>query len=58
VSDGSPADIDVFDPQHLVEDARVAVSEARRSGVRCAGLMLGEDGREAARRIFGINGHR
>jgi len=34
VTDGAPADVDVFDPEYLTEDARVAVMQARVAGVR------------------------
>lgn len=40
LTDGEPADIDVFDPLHLLHDARHAVVEAGRRGIRvfCASL--------------------
>jgi nitric oxide reductase activation protein len=60
LSDGEPHDIDVHDPRYLVEDARHAVREALRRGVRTACLVLGDcgdtDSRGDVRRIFGSRG--
>lgn len=53
LSDGSPHDIDVHDPAYLVEDARRAISGARRHGVRTACLVFEPDGNGDAQRIFG-----
>ncbi len=53
LSDGQPHDIDVHDPRYGVEDARHAVQEGRRAGVRMACLTLSADPEGAARRIFG-----
>ena len=70
LSDGAPSDVDVFDPHHLVEDARHAVQAARRAGVEVlclsahhpgvpgaapAGAQLDE--RAAIARIFGRQAH-
>jgi nitric oxide reductase activation protein len=41
IGDGEAADIDVFDPRYLVEDARHAVRQARQRGVAIAGLSFG-----------------
>ena len=58
VTDGAPSDIDVFDPRYLVEDARVAVVEARRRGIRIQCVTLDPAGERDARRIFGWQGYR
>jgi len=58
VTDGAPSDIDVFDPHYLVEDARVAVQEARRRGVRVQCVTLDPNGEADARRIFGWHHYR
>ncbi|MCE9661810.1 MAG: hypothetical protein K8R60_25085 [Burkholderiales bacterium] len=58
VSDGAPADIDVFDPRYLVEDARAAVLEARRRGVLVDCVTLDPAGECDARRIFGWRHYR
>jgi nitric oxide reductase activation protein len=56
ISDGQPHDVDVHDPRYLVDDARQAVREAGRRGVRLACLTLtGQAGPEALR-IFGRHG--
>lgn len=41
IGDGDAADIDVFDPRHLVEDARRAAAHAARRGIALAGLSFG-----------------
>lgn len=53
ITDGAPADIDVFDPAYLVEDAREAVFEARARGIDAYGVVLGAAAENDARRIFG-----
>jgi len=58
VTDGAPSDIDVFDPHYLVEDARVAVQEARRRGVLVQCVTLDPNGEADARRIFGWHHYR
>ena len=57
ITDGEPHDIDVFEPHYLAEDARQAVREARRSGVRVFCFSLQPAGRPALRRIFGALQH-
>ncbi len=58
LSDGDPRDIDVHDGRYLVDDARHAVREAARRGVRVACVLmadaasLGQAGARAAH-IFG-----
>ncbi len=41
IGDGEAADIDVFDPRYLVEDARHAARHGRQHGVAIAGLSFG-----------------
>lgn len=53
VTDGAPADIDVHDPHYLIEDARMAVAEAREAGVRTACIAVDGAADAYVRRIFG-----
>lgn len=53
VTDGAPSDIDVHDPKYLIEDARMAVAEAREAGVRTACIAVDRDADAYVRRIFG-----
>ena len=53
VTDGAPSDIDVHDPQYLIEDARQAVAEARDAGVRTACIAVDGAADAYVRRIFG-----
>lgn len=53
VTDGAPSDIDVHDPKYLIEDARMAVAEAREAGVRTACIAVDSAADAYVRRIFG-----
>jgi hypothetical protein len=53
ITDGRPQDIDVHDPRYLSEDARHAVHEAARSGVKAQCLSLDAAMRKPLQRIFG-----
>ena len=53
VTDGAPSDIDVHDPKYLIEDARMAVAEAREAGVRTACIAVDSKADAYVRRIFG-----
>ena len=53
VTDGAPADIDVHDSHYLIEDARMAVAEAREAGVRTACIAVDGAADVYVRRIFG-----
>lgn len=53
VTDGAPSDVDVHEPSHLVEDARVAVHEARGEGVHVHCLAVDPQADAYVRRIFG-----
>lgn len=58
LSDGEPSDIDVFDDRQLLEDAAMAVRDARRQGIRCFCLTHDPQAASSARRIFGHDGYR
>ncbi|MEO8935456.1 MAG: VWA domain-containing protein [Burkholderiaceae bacterium] len=58
VTDGMPSDIDSFDPRYLIEDARMAVIEAGRHGVRVQCVTLDAHGESPVRRIFGWRNYR
>ncbi|MGC4366557.1 nitric oxide reductase activation protein NorD [Hydrogenophaga sp. R2] len=53
VTDGEPADVDVFEPDYLVEDARMAVQQAQRLGIRTFCLAVDPKADRYVRRIFG-----
>lgn len=53
VTDGEPADVDVFEPDYLVEDARMAVQQAQRLGIRSFCLAVDPRADRYVRRIFG-----
>ncbi|MFA7416857.1 MAG: hypothetical protein WC048_20535, partial [Rhizobium sp.] len=56
VTDGEPSDIDVDDPDYLVEDARAAVHELNRDGIDVFCVVLDSAADSYARRIFGPKG--
>ncbi|MCY1213696.1 hypothetical protein D9M68_265170 [compost metagenome] len=53
VTDGEPSDIDVYDRNYLLEDAREAVQEISRRGIRTYGAVVDGGAADYARRIFG-----
>lgn len=53
LTDGEPSDIDVNDPQDLVEDARRAAIGLKARGIDGFGVVLDPGGMGAAARIFG-----
>lgn len=57
VTDGAPSDVDVFDPDYLVEDARIAVQQANRAGIRTFCLAVDPTADRYVRRIFGWRDH-
>lgn len=57
VTDGAPADVDVFDADYLVEDARMAVQQANRLGIRTFCLAVDPAADRYVRRIFGWRDH-
>lgn len=53
VTDGEPADVDVFDQRYLLEDAAAAVRALRGAGIRSFCLTLDPKSLAYADRIFG-----
>ncbi|WP_375780153.1 nitric oxide reductase activation protein NorD [Bradyrhizobium sp. ma5] len=53
LTDGEPSDVDVPDPQYLVEDARRAAQQLRRRGADIFAFGIGEDRFPQLDRIFG-----
>ena len=53
LTDGEPSDVDVFEDDYLVEDARHAVTSATARGVQTFCLTLDRDADTYVRRIFG-----
>ena len=53
LTDGEPADIDVKDPQYLIEDAHMAVAEAHQKGIFSHCVNIDPNGDEYVQRIFG-----
>jgi hypothetical protein len=53
LTDGEPSDVDVVEDEHLVEDARHAVSRAAARGIRTFCLTLDRQADAYVRRIFG-----
>ncbi len=53
ISDGAPSDIDVHEPNYLTEDARAAVLDAHRAGVRTYCIAVDAAADHYVRRIFG-----
>jgi nitric oxide reductase activation protein len=53
LTDGKPHDIDIHDPHYLPADARQAVREAARRGVRVQCLSLDVTALSALQRVFG-----
>lgn len=58
ITDGAPSDVDVYEPQYLVEDARAAVHEGRRCGVQIFCVALDPKADPYVRNIFGWNNYR
>jgi nitric oxide reductase activation protein len=57
VTDGEPSDVDVFEPDYLVDDARHAVGELRRGGIHVLAVSLAAGADRYVRRIFGAGGY-
>ena len=53
LTDGEPSDIDVKDPRHLIEDARIAVRELDRKGIYTYCINLDPKADEYVADIFG-----
>ncbi len=57
LTDGAPSDIDVPDPEELVEDARRAVLRLRTDGIDAFGITLDPSGQGAGAAVFGRSNH-
>jgi nitric oxide reductase NorD protein len=57
LTDGEPSDVDVFDDDYLVEDARHAVTSAASRGIRTFCLTLDRHADAYVRRIFGARNY-
>ena len=57
ITDGEPSDVDVFDADYLIEDARVASLDAARAAIRTYGVVLDSGAGHYAQRIFGWNNY-
>ncbi len=57
LTDGAPSDIDVPDPDDLVEDARRAVLRLRADGIDAFGITLDPSGQGAGAAVFGRSNH-
>jgi nitric oxide reductase NorD protein len=57
LSDGRPNDVDAYQSEYGVEDARQAIMEARASGVFPFCITVDRDASEYLPRIFGTTGH-
>jgi hypothetical protein len=53
LTDGDPADIDVYDDEYLLEDARDAVKAARRAGIRVFACCMPGGPPRSRERVFG-----
>jgi nitric oxide reductase NorD protein len=58
LTDGAPSDIDVTDPEYLIQDTRASVSEALNKGVDCFCLTLDAHAEAWVQRIFGMKHYR
>lgn len=58
ITDGAPSDVDVYEPQYLIEDARAAVHESRQCGVQTFCIALDSQADPYVRNIFGWNNYR
>lgn len=54
LTDGDAHDVDLHDPRYLRADARQAVAEARRAGLRVYALALGPADRRVLQNVFGV----
>ena len=56
ITDGKPNDLDHYEGRHGIEDSRMAVAEARRSGAAVHGITIDREGKAWFARIFGRGG--
>ncbi len=57
ITDGKPNDLDHYEGRHGIEDSRMAIREARRSGQAVFGITIDTKGKSWFSRIFGRNGY-
>ncbi|MFD4838103.1 nitric oxide reductase activation protein NorD [Achromobacter sp. NPDC058515] len=58
VTDGEPSDVDAHDPRYLLDDAREAVLELRRGGLRVHCVALDGKAEPQLRAMFGFRDYR
>ena len=58
ITDGAPADVDIYDASYLIEDASAAVQECKKSGVRIFCLALDPQAQSYVSKIFGHYNYR
>lgn len=56
ITDGKPNDLDHYEGRHGIEDTRMAVREARRSGQSVFGVTIDRTGKSWFPRLFGQGG--
>ncbi len=52
ITDGEPSDIDVYDPQYLIEDSAMAVKDIESSGCKTFCLSLDKNADQYVQKIF------
>lgn len=57
ITDGKPNDLDHYEGRHGIEDSRMAVLEARRTGHAVFGITVDRNGKAWFPRIFGQGGY-
>lgn len=57
ITDGKPNDLDHYEGRHGIEDSRMAIREARRSGQAVFGIAIDAKGQTWFPRIFGRGGY-
>ena len=57
ITDGKPNDLDHYEGRYGVEDTRMAVREARKTGQKVFGVTIDRKAREYFGHIFGRHGH-
>jgi nitric oxide reductase NorD protein len=53
LTDGKPNDADHYEGRYAVEDTRMAIREARRSGIKVFGITVDREARDYVPTIFG-----
>ena len=57
ITDGKPNDLDHYEGRHGIEDSRMAIREARRTGQSVFGVTIDAKGKSWFARIFGRGGY-